>query len=57
MQATDAREGNDAPAGFRFDRARDGRIAVEGHMWAVLVVVARVLPDQAKEVALTELVQ
>ncbi len=54
VKACDTGQGNDGDTADRLDRARSRRVPVERHVRAVLVVVARVLSDQAKQVAFTE---
>ena len=54
VKACDTGHGNDGATADRRGRARSRRVPVERHVRAVLVVVARVLSDQAEQVAFTE---
>jgi hypothetical protein len=54
VKACDTGQGNDGATADRLDRARSRRVPVDRHVRAVLAVVARVLSDQAEEVAIDE---
>ena len=54
MEAADTRQGNDLTGARRLDRARDGCVTVERHVWPVLVVVGSMVAYQAKQVAFAE---
>jgi len=49
METTDPGQRDDLPLARRLERARDGRIAVEAHVWPVFVVVAGIRAHQAKQ--------
>jgi hypothetical protein len=54
VDASHARERNHGPVARWLDGTRHGCVAVQRHVRAILVVVARVLPDQVQQVPLAE---
>ena len=51
MQSANSRKGDDAASGRMLNRASDRGVSIERHVWPVLVVIGRMLPDQAKQMA------
>ena len=53
VEPTDARKGDDPATARRLDGARDWRVAIEGHVRSVLVVIGDILADQAEQMPLS----
>ena len=54
VQAADPRKSDDLPGFTPLDGARERRVAVQAHVWTILVVVAGVLAYQMEKVTLAE---
>ena len=54
MKPTHASKRDDSSAAWHLYSARDGCVALQGHVRTVLVVVAHMLPDQTQQVSLSE---
>jgi hypothetical protein len=54
VQASDAGKCDDLASARRLGSARNRRIALERHVWSILIIVGDVVTDQAEQMPLPE---
>ncbi len=54
MQSAEDRLGNDATENWRLDESRNGRIAIEGEVFAGVMIIVNLLANDTKQMPFAE---